>query len=1033
IQTSWYRAVVESGSGSEIIVAPVKVNVQPKAVGGIATGPAQVCSSGNDFDLGLAAHTGDVDKWLFSENKIVWNDVAGSSGKKELSFHNLNNSGYFKAVIRSGSTCDTVHSSALFIEVNEMTQAGVINGATTVCEGNNHGVLNLSGYKGQVLRWEISGSGGTPWSSVVNLTDTISYQNLSSTMWYRALVKNGSCPVSLSSAVSIKVDKNSAGGFVLGSSASCSLTNAGELNVSGNTGTILNWQYSLDKGMNWVDTLLTDPSLEYKKLTRTTYYRALIKNGVCLAQYSSNAKIIIYPLPQVAFTTISMPQGMPMEFKNGSVIKEGSLKQFYWDFGDGNGTPVKAPVHTYSNAGSYKVKLEATSDKGCIDSISSIVSVYEVPQVNFEFSNVCLKDDEALFMNTSTVADPSAGYSWDFGDGESFSGKDNPIHKYSHPGNYKVKLTAATSHTSSSFERTITVYDQAIPDFEARGVCQGTATSFVNHSSIANGYLTYQWDFDDGATSSELNPAHLYSTADSFNVRLVTISNYNCSDTVFKKVFVNPNPVANFSATNASYGFANAFENLSTVKSGNMEHHWELGDGHSTNNTSFEYVYSSAGNYDVSLVVKTDSGCTNAIKKTIWVYPKPYVNFSFNNDCVYDSVHFSNQSTVSSGTLKYRWDFGDGDISIEAAPVKKYSQPGNYVVKLIAVSSDGNSDSLSKNITIYPQPVADYVFKDVCDGYPVLLTDASTISNGIISDYLWDFGDGTNAVRASVSKTYLNPGRYTVSLSVTSVYGCRDTAFQKVTVHSNPVASFTIRNVCFGLPVSISNNSSYNSDLSYLWNMGNGYTPAEETPYYVYPASGTYKVKLKVTAGVECSDSLEREVTIYPLPSVNAGNDTSITKGFGIRLNAAGAEKYIWNPGTGLSDPSSATPIVNPTSETLYILTGEDQHGCIAQDSVLISVDDQHKIIAANIITPDGNGMNDTWFIQNIESYPEALIVIYDRWGNKVFETRNYSNDWDGTNAKNDILPDGTYYYIIRFPDDNTVYNGAINILRNVK
>jgi len=1032
VQTTWYRAVVETSGGLEIKVGATKVNVYPKAVGGNISGPQQVCASGNSFSMTLTGNIGNVDKWRYSTNAITWSDIAGSAGSTTLPYSNLANSGYFSAVIRSGTTCDTVNSKSLFVLVDDITLPGQINNATTVCETGNNGTLNLTAYKGDILRWEVSYSGGTPWNSVVNLTDTIGYQNLTSGIWYRALVKNGSCPESFSPTVNMIVNKSSSGGFASGTNATCSVTNSGEIILTGNAGSITNWQVSLDKGINWRDSIVVAPVLEYQGLTKTAYYRAVVKNGVCASSYSTNAKITIYPLPVVTFNTVFKPQATPMDFKNTSSINEGTIKQYYWDFGDGNGTTVKSPSHTYSNSGDYIAKLQAVSDKGCIDSLSSLITVYEVPKVNFEFSDVCLKS-LASFANTSTVADPTVQYSWDFGDGQTALNVNTPQHLYVLAGSYKVTLKATTTNTSSSISRTITIYEQAQPGFEALSVCKGSPTTFVNHSSITKGYLTNQWNFDDGNTSTELNPVHLYADADSFIVRLITISNYNCKDTIFKRVMVNPNPLVGFSATDAAYGYANVFTNTSTVKSGVMTYSWDLGNGQTSKETSFEYIYSSAGNYKVTLNVKTDSACVNSVQKNIWVYPKPYVNFTFTNVCEYNPAYFNNQSTVSSGTLSYLWDFGDGELSSKPSPAKNYSAPGNYLVKLIAISSDGTSDSIFKEISIYPKPIADFSFNNVCDGYPVLFSNTSTVKTGAIENYLWDFGDGTNAIRATASKLYLNPGVYKARFNVTTNYGCIDTVIKDVTVYSNPVANFSINNVCFKLPVNLTNQSAYNSELNNFWDMGNGYTTSEITPYYVYPSPGTYTVKLHVSAGIGCSDSLERKVTIYSLPEVYAGSDTSTIKGFGIQLNAIGATRYTWFPADGLSDPSSATPIANPESETLYSLTGEDQNGCIKQDSILISIDDQLKIIATNIITPDGNGINDTWYIQNIETYPDARIVVYDRWGNKVFETKNYTNNWNGTNAKNDILPDGTYYYIIRFPDDSKVYNGAINILRNIK
>ena len=83
-----------------------------------------------------------------------------------------------------------------------------------------------------------------------------------------------------------------------------------------------------------------------------------------------------------------------------------------------------------------------------------------------------------------------------------------------------------------------------------------------------------------------------------------------------------------------------------------------------------------------------------------------------------------------------------------------------------------------------------------------------------------------------------------------------------------------------------------------------------------------------------------------------------------------------------------------------------------------------------NIITPDGNGQNDTWTIANIETFSSADIAIFDRWGSEVFAVKGYQSDWGGVNGT-DQLPDGTYYYTIKFDTSDKLYSGAISVLRN--
>lgn len=120
---------------------------------------------------------------------------------------------------------------------------------------------------------------------------------------------------------------------------------------------------------------------------------------------------------------------------------------------------------------------------------------------------------------------------------------------------------------------------------------------------------------------------------------------------------------------------------------------------------------------------------------------------------------------------------------------------------------------------------------------------------------------------------------------------------------------------------------------------------------------------------------------------------------------------------------------VDMRETTRYILTVTDDNGCTDSDTVLITVIDDFNLIPYNVITPNGDGDNDTWIVDNIQAYPDAKVSIFNRYGMTVFEGTNYQNDWDGTYNDNE-LPDGAYYYIITSEAFDKVWKGSINLIR---
>ena len=162
---------------------------------------------------------------------------------------------------------------------------------------------------------------------------------------------------------------------------------------------------------------------------------------------------------------------------------------------------------------------------------------------------------------------------------------------------------------------------------------------------------------------------------------------------------------------------------------------------------------------------------------------------------------------------------------------------------------------------------------------------------------------------------------------------------------------------------------------------------------------------------------------------VNAGNDTTITFGSVINLHGQGGSSYSWSPDEKINDSTIANPIANPTVTTTYILSAIDLNGCNDTDYVKITVVlGEFNYLISNLITLNGDGINDKWFIENIEQYPSSEVFIYNINGQRIFSASPYLNNWDGTHDGKKV-PDGTYYYILKFSDSEKIYKGSITIV----
>lgn len=174
--------------------------------------------------------------------------------------------------------------------------------------------------------------------------------------------------------------------------------------------------------------------------------------------------------------------------------------------------------------------------------------------------------------------------------------------------------------------------------------------------------------------------------------------------------------------------------------------------------------------------------------------------------------------------------------------------------------------------------------------------------------------------------------------------------------------------------------------------------------------------------------SLTVSIRLLELPKVDAGKDTTVTIGFGVRLLATGANSFVWRPKEGLDRDSTATPIASPRVTTTYIVTGIDAAGCRNVDSVLVRVNNEADVDVVDVITPNGDGLNDILYVKNIELYPQNSIIIFNRWGKEILQRKNYKNDWDGT-INGELLPTGVYFYVIQFGLTSRAKKGSFSII----
>jgi len=178
-------------------------------------------------------------------------------------------------------------------------------------------------------------------------------------------------------------------------------------------------------------------------------------------------------------------------------------------------------------------------------------------------------------------------------------------------------------------------------------------------------------------------------------------------------------------------------------------------------------------------------------------------------------------------------------------------------------------------------------------------------------------------------------------------------------------------------------------------------------------------------------------IDVITLPKVAAGVDTTIELGQTVVLetkaSGTGSLVYNWSPNYFLNFTNVPNPTYSGPDTTTFVVMVTDIYGCWGTDTITVNVFVPDNVLLPNIITADGDGKNDLWILNYKINLDGSNLIIFNRWGETVYEAESYANNWDGTyKATGNKLPDDTYYYVLKVPmQNNHIYRGAINILNS--
>lgn len=653
---------------------------------------------------------------------------------------------------------------------------------------------------------------------------------------------------------------------------------------------------------------------------------------------------------------------------------------------------------------------------------------------------------------------------------------------YNTAGDYTFKVTAtkpsadncgATEELSVDF--TVDPLPTAVLSAAANG-CSAQEISFSSAASTANvsgKILTkWLWDFGDGTVSTVQNPVHTYSIANTttFKVTLSVGADNGCfSEVVSSDIFISPQPIAAFntifngitstnSSINSCINTAITFENKSTIGGGAKlaEWRWDFGDNTTSSVQSPVHSYTASGTYTVSLVAKSDAGCESVmLSKTITVTDLPVNDFTLPEVCAQDGIAiFINLSTdydkSISGLTKYLWNFGDPasgtlNTSTSRDGNHKYTVPGTYKVVLTITNVNGCVVMLEKDFTVNdssPKANFEVINTDFCSNKALVFKNTSLVDIGVISRLEW-YIDGLLVLKdedplANKLYTFSQPSFggnndkiYSIRLSVYSGETCSNQITKQVIVKPSPQISFTaLTPVCENdgkVKVIQAQETSLQNGLGVYSGKA---IAADGTfdPKLAGPGIHTLTYTFRGANG--CDSTLKQDMMVFESPLADAGPLIYILSGGQVKIPATASGKnvtYKWSPSLGLDHDDVLNPIASPEEDTEYTLTVTTDEGCRVQTKIMIKV--LGEVHPPSSFTPNGDGINDFWNILLLDSYPDNTVEIFNRSGQKVFESKGYKVPFDG-NFQNKALPIGVYYYIIAPKSGRKTVTGPLTLIR---
>lgn len=631
-------------------------------------------------------------------------------------------------------------------------------------------------------------------------------------------------------------------------------------------------------------------------------------NGTSAANYAMNTQTVLV--------------GQPIMFNDTTSV---AVDTNGWTFSDGLiGVPAQAKIvrsfnvpgtywvyHTVSNAAGQSAKLNLFTVTLAPASAAPVAS----------FTKTSTGGEAPLTVNfTNTSTNAPTTFQWLI-NGQQAGTSENLSYTFTTPGTYNIALIASNAGGSGASEpQTVVVTGvTGVPNASFTTTSSSLAAPAQVQFTYSGGNATsFAWNFDDGATSTEMNPLHTFQNAGTYSVRLTTTNAAGANFTI-QNIIITPlgTPVASFNAntTAVNHGtaataqfsgqspFTVVFNDTSSERPSAW--FWNLGDGTTATTQNVTHTYTTPGKYAVYLVVANSLGASDFVYSPTLINvsaPAPTTDFTAvpSSGAAPLNVQFTDKS--GNNPFAWFWNFGDGQVSGAQNPSHTYTTAGNYTVSLTTQNSVGTTTkTMVVSVVSLSAPVTNFTFSPATGQSPLTVQFTDTSSNAPTS-WSWTFTDdfSTSTLQNPVH-TFNSAGTFGVLLSATNAAGAGQLKLQTITVTSapviTPVADFEATPSTGAAPLAVQFTDKSTNANQWLWNFGDTTTATTQNPTHTFQTAGTYQVSLQAI------NSTSGTFNTKTMPIIVTSPPTTLQAAFNVSAQAV----QVGSPVVG-TDASTGTP-----------------------------------------------------------------------------------------------------------------------------